>query len=721
MKAIDGDQPIVSSKDDKFGREQFAHRIVEVLVNREDSSSLVVGVTAPWGEGKTSVLNMIREKLDSSGVPTVMFNPWRYPDEDKLLKNFYRNLAESLDLQLETDAEVTGARIRKNAKVFALAKIFGVDGEEAAGGFGALFPEAELEELKGRIESSLRERGSRIVVLIDDIDRLDVEEIQAVFRLIKLSASFPNLSYVVAFDEARVAEALGLKFGQNPESGRKFLEKILQVTLPLPPASSQILLSSTVDGINSVMEVLSIETDDNQSKRFSEHFTKAFGSRITSPRLVKRFLNAIAFALPLLKGEVNPTDLIFLEAIKIFYPDLYLALRTNGEAILNFTVGDRILGSRDDQIGSDLDAAIKQAISHIPDGTKLAIGSVVQDLFPGLSTLPSLSRPYRVYPEEDRMVTKRISTREYFWRYFSYGVQPQDVSDNEISSFLETIEHRGAEFVDETLRRYFSETPSRIDVVVNKLRLHEDTLESSTAVLLAEGLGKLSDEFPRSHPDDRFLIADTRTQIARLLMHLAKSLDQSECESLLVRLAAETPDVLFSYDLAEMMRAFGERIDTTDKSWVVVNHGTERLVNQTVAKRIADFATQGALEDWNFGWAQDLYLFWFHHDAASLQVYFKTRFDEGSDSLIRCLGAFIRFDPTGTKNFSSYVSRELPLIAIADSLCNLDEVAARFEQDFPAVGRADDSENRTNQFVTQFLDGYNELRSRRSRVIASGS
>ncbi len=66
---MEADQPIRTSKEDRFGRKQFAHRIAHVVATREDKSGIVVGIYAPWGEGKTSVLNMIEEELANDCEP----------------------------------------------------------------------------------------------------------------------------------------------------------------------------------------------------------------------------------------------------------------------------------------------------------------------------------------------------------------------------------------------------------------------------------------------------------------------------------------------------------------------------------------------------------------------------------------------------------------------------------------------------------------------------
>lgn len=55
-------------------------------------------------------------------------------------------------------------------------------------------------------------------------------------------------------------------------------------------------------------------------------------NRMTTPRVAKRFGNALTFALPILVGETDAVDLILIEGIRIFYPELHAAIRENADA-----------------------------------------------------------------------------------------------------------------------------------------------------------------------------------------------------------------------------------------------------------------------------------------------------------------------------------------------------------------------------------------------------
>jgi predicted KAP-like P-loop ATPase len=82
-----GDYPIQNPTEDKFNRWPFAKRIADTLRDREDPSCIVLGIYGAWGEGKTSVLNIIEAELEKSEkVVVVRFNPWYFSSEAVLIK-----------------------------------------------------------------------------------------------------------------------------------------------------------------------------------------------------------------------------------------------------------------------------------------------------------------------------------------------------------------------------------------------------------------------------------------------------------------------------------------------------------------------------------------------------------------------------------------------------------------------------------------------------------
>jgi predicted KAP-like P-loop ATPase len=77
------DRPIEAEQEDKFNRLPFASRIANTIAHRTDSSSLVVGIFGKWGEGKTSVLNLMKSALKHhDDVEVVPFNPWHFTSQE---------------------------------------------------------------------------------------------------------------------------------------------------------------------------------------------------------------------------------------------------------------------------------------------------------------------------------------------------------------------------------------------------------------------------------------------------------------------------------------------------------------------------------------------------------------------------------------------------------------------------------------------------------------
>jgi hypothetical protein len=151
------DSPVRKPAGDRFGRWPFAQRVAQVIAGRRDPASIVVGIFGAWGEGKTTVLNFIEEELSRNDhVLIVHFNPWRFGDEDTLLRGFFFQLGARLEHSLITRGEEIGILIRKYVR--PLAGVIG--GEAVAEGAADLLGEADLEKLRDRIGKVLRMQAS---------------------------------------------------------------------------------------------------------------------------------------------------------------------------------------------------------------------------------------------------------------------------------------------------------------------------------------------------------------------------------------------------------------------------------------------------------------------------------------------------------------------------------------------------------------------------------
>jgi hypothetical protein len=634
---LEADRPIHTAEQDRFGRWQFSKRIAEVIVERRDTSSVVVAIYAPWGDGKTSVLNMITTELETHAekIILVRFNPWRFQSETHLLKNFFETVAETLGKSLTTRGENVSKFFRDYADVLAPISLLGVDAAKAVKGVSEVIPEADLEKLKARIEQALTESNQRVVIIMDDIDRLDKNEIQAVFKLVKLSADFPNTAYILAFDEEMVAHALGEKYG-SLEAGRNYVEKIVQVPLHLPPAHEYALRSITFEGVEAAVKLAGLDPSEEQAQRFVNTFVRSFQSHLKTPRLAKRYVNGLTFALPLVKNEVDPIDFMIVEGIRVFMPSLYYAIRNHGDVFLGKHL-DQNRKSGAEQIRKIVESAIKD----LTEREKVTAKHVIRELFPRMGGADILGGS--IYGSEWQShwsQQKRIAALDYFDRYFSYGVPPNDFSDRQVEEFLKQIETQDVAFVVREIRSLA--TAERAAVFVGKLRVRENEVPPIVASRLAQGVALCGDVFPNTGGVLGDFGASTAAQACILIRHLIQRLpSQAERDTLALQIADQTTDLMFAVLYLRWVRT----IKSTDKSQpddAIISNECEVEISGRIAKRFAAEAAEGLLTKKYGKNAGKLYQSWSWIDNEGLRQHLANRMSQFPAEAPELLRQFMR-------------------------------------------------------------------------------
>jgi predicted KAP-like P-loop ATPase len=88
MELFRPDKPVSLQKEDKFQRYSFAKRVAEIVSSGKYNKSLVIGIYGKWGQGKTSVMQFIKNEIPDNAV-TINFNPWQFQDQQQLLNSFF--------------------------------------------------------------------------------------------------------------------------------------------------------------------------------------------------------------------------------------------------------------------------------------------------------------------------------------------------------------------------------------------------------------------------------------------------------------------------------------------------------------------------------------------------------------------------------------------------------------------------------------------------------
>jgi predicted KAP-like P-loop ATPase len=601
------DKPINQKRQDRFNRIKFSNRIADTIVKRQTEEGLVIGLYGIWGEGKSSVLNMIEEDLSQQKeILIVKFNPWRFKNEDALILNYFTNISTALDKELSSKKEKVGKFLSKYGSI---GGVFNLDLSK----IGESLSDADVEQLKERVNYFLKESEKKVVVIIDDIDRLDKQELFALFKLIKLTGDFSNTYYLLSFDDEMVASSIGERFAEgNKNSGHNFLEKIIQVPLRIPKALSNDLLNYTFELINEVLKVSKIDLKQDIEATVGYQISQNLLLKINTPRLAIRYANSLSFLIPLLKGEVNIADLILFEGVKLFYPKHYYFIKNSPEY---FIESYRNAYSRDSDTKKIEEFKQKLNLLNQDLGKKeqQSILRLLKHLFPLIED-PLDNHSY-ANGNQNWTKEKRIVSPKYFTRFFLYSVPENDISDVYFEEYLKELKHKEFKEVETET----SEILKNIEAAefISKIGIYQNELTWEQKKIIIKILCRFQDKFEGIKGGTLMLGFNTKSQAAITITKLLENHNNYSELYQFTESLIKNIDFEFSFEIIRWLYAVNK-----EKDYLIKKEDIQNLEETLLDRALADSKQDNSnLFQKHFNHIYRLLEFWYRKSPKQLEKY----------------------------------------------------------------------------------------------------
>ncbi|PHM07487.1 KAP family NTPase [Nostoc sp. 'Peltigera malacea cyanobiont' DB3992] len=574
---ISVDSSLVDPEKDLLGYANFAKYLADSICKMTFPEGFVIAVYGSWNSGKSTLLNFVvhylQQKPDDEQPIIVPFNPWLLSGHENITRRFFEQLQNVLSQQ----SSVPKGLKERLADFAAIISDIPLPYAQTGKALAALLDEKDKEaaQLKEEVEDTLVQQQRRIVVTIDDIDRLAAEDIKQLFRIFKAMRNFTNVVYLLVFNKEVVIKTIA---DTKEISGEAYLEKIIQVSFELPAPDKISLRRLLFEKLDKIFAEAS-KQEINQN-RWGEIYFQGIDYFINNIRDITRFINTLTVTYPAVKHEVNPVDFIAIESLRVFSPNIYSIIHQNPHIFV---------GEVNPSI-DELNSLLNTWIAQLPVEDKQPVKNLLMHLFPKLKSIFDYTYLHKKQELEWREQL-RVCSLEIFPIYFRLSLSAVELSNNQIKAIFGLVGD-----VDKFRNHLIELAKQKLPNGTTQARVFIEQLENCTEEEIpvnyipsvVEALFDVSEELV-SQDDESKGILDFSNEviISRCISRLLCQIDEISRFELLKKVILQGKALpIINHEIAtlkEQQSHYG-----TDKS----NYEEEWLVNAQHLKELEELTTR---------------------------------------------------------------------------------------------------------------------------------
>lgn len=402
------------------------------------NGAFVINIGEEYGYGKTSFFALLHKKLTESKKNQYIsfsYQPWLCESENAMVTELFNRFREALSPY--------APQINKNIANYIRILLDKSDNVFVHFFRTVFFQSSSMHEEREKLKDTIAGLSKPIIVFIDDVDRLQKEELLMLLNLVRDTADFQNVFYIIAADKEHLFNCLKDCNISNPA---KYLKKIINYEFMLP-ANDGLVMTIIQQELNSILTKY-IKDEDNLRRK--KELNKIVNSIITYPNInyifcnvrdVKRILNDYMLTLSIIKnnleGDIDYKDLFLLIIIKMLCPNVYKSLRDNEDQYLCLS-NDIYILKPEAQEDKELDKLIMTA-AKTTNEEKVEYRTIGETLSNSQKTNEELvANALKNIFDNQRTIGDeiRIKYKESYFRYFTGQLKKNQLSSLESKEIL---------------------------------------------------------------------------------------------------------------------------------------------------------------------------------------------------------------------------------------------------------------------------------------------
>ena len=427
----------------------FVDNLEMNITSYNSTETMVIGLIGGWGSGKTTAINMLKQRISNyKDIVMGFFNPWRYDDKISLFKGFFK-------LICDLSSQEHGYLEYKKLVNKYLSLVSGISIKNASFSLSNAVDsnEESFDDIRDKINTFIASSNKKIIIVIDDIDRLNKEEMLFTFKAVKNLFDFNNIVYILAYDERQIDKIFDQEYKFLPG----YIDKIVQTKLHMPILEKREINKIGHVCVKNLFQIHGINiVDETRYKRV----THLIFDNMTNMREVVRFINTLSLSIKLCKRlDLDVCDYMALRYIQFIDTTLYKNLYDNPQGLVSI---DGFTKSNNSGMSFFVNGAVNDStkdkenlINELSANPNMK--ELLKELFPDFSKQKNISE----IPADRRksIQFRRCCNGRCFYRYFYINEDAHLQMNRVVKTFIEEVNQ------GENIEQAFE---------INKIKITED-------------------------------------------------------------------------------------------------------------------------------------------------------------------------------------------------------------------------------------------------------